>query len=319
MDPTNANACRVNPYYSDYTLNTTGADSWYNSLQVSFQKVLGQWQFQTSYTYSKLIDDGQGQIPGGSEATASDSTNPFNARFDRGPSEYDTTHQLEFNTTYHLPTLMKSSGLSSKLLNGWWTSSIFTARTGFAFSPYLSGYLQSNDQNTYGGQERPDYVTAANIGMITDPNCANDAWGLAGGGCNPSAVIYKKSAVQVGSAGQWFNPNMFIQQPAGFLGDVSRGVLRGPGFFNWDLSLAKDTKVGFLGEAGAINFRADIFNILNHPNFAAPNFGAFVSPGPAPLPNGLLNFSGVVSPTAGLITATSSASREIQLSVRVEF
>jgi hypothetical protein len=321
LDPTNPNACRVNPYYSDYTLNTTRADSWYNSLQLSFQKVSGNWQFQTSYTYSKLLDDGQGQVPGGSEATANDSTDPFDPRFDRGPSEYDVTHQLEFNTTYHLPNLVRTNGFASKVLNGWWTSSIFTARSGFAFSPYLSGYLQSNSQNTYGGLERPDFVTAANIGMITDPNCPNTAWGLAGGGCNPTAVIYNKNGVVTGNVAAWFNPNMFIQQPAGYLGEVPRGILRGPGFVNWDFSLAKDTKVRFLGESGAINFRTDVFDILNHPNFAAPNFGTFI-PGPsapAVLPNGLLNFQGVVNQTAGTITATANTSRQIQVSIRLQF
>jgi hypothetical protein len=124
-----------------------------------------------------------------------------------------------------------------------------------------------------------------------------------------------------GNVGSWFNPNMLIQQPAGYLGDVSRGILRGPSFFNWDFSLAKDTKVGFLGETGAINFRADFFNILNRPNFAAPNFGTFL-PGPsapAVLPTGLLNFQGVVNQTAGTITATANTSRQIQLSIRVQF
>ena len=304
-DPNNPNACRLNPYYGDYTLNTTKADSWYNSLQASFQKITGNWNFQTSYTFSKALDDGEGAIPFG-EATTSDSTNPYNPKFDRGPTEYDATHQFEFTTTYHLPNPVKSHKIAAALLNGWWTSHIFTARTGYAFSPVLLYYQNSNDFNTYGGLERPDFVTSANLSQITDPNCATNAWGLAGGGCNPNAVVYDKNKVKLGSPGQWFNPNMFVQQPFGQLGDVPRGVLRGPGFFDWDATMAKDVKLSFLGEAGKLELRADMFNVVNHTTFAAPN-GNTIAPG------------GSVFPLAGLVSATANYSRQFQFSARMEF
>lgn len=290
LDPTNPNACRLNPYYGDYTINETTADSWYNSLQVSFMKSSGNWQFQTSYTFSKLIDDGQGQVPGGSDPAANDSTDPFFPKFDKGPSEYDATHQLEFNTTYRLPNI--SHGFLGRVGSGWWTSNIVSARTGFAFSPTEIGFLQSNDQNTYGGQERPDYVTNANL--------------AAAQALNPNAVVYNKNKVRTGQVGQFYNPNMFTPQAPGTLGNVTRGILRGPDFFDWDTTLAKDTKVGFLGEAGLINLRADFFNILNHPNYAAPVNGMIV-PGGGP------------NPSAGLISATANTSRQIQVSVRLEF
>jgi hypothetical protein len=327
-DPLNPNACRINPYYGDYTLNTTTGDSWYNSLQASVVKSRGRWDYQASYTYSKLTDDGQGQIPGGSDPAGGDSTNPFNPKFDRGPSEYDATHQLEFNTTYHLPDLVKSEGFASKLLNGWWTSNIFTARTGFAFSPQEAD-LQSNSLDTYGAVERPDFVTSANVGMITDPNCANNAWGLSGGGCNPDAVVYNPKTVRTGNVGAFFNPNMFVEQPGitingagspvgtGVLSNIPRGILRGPGFFNWDTTIAKNTKLGFLGEAGSLTFRADFFNILNHPTWAAPNTG-FVNSGGGN-PNSPFFAGDAVAQGAGQITATADKSREIQFSVKVQF
>jgi len=213
------------------------------------------------------------------------------------------TNQLEVNAAYHLPPLLHSQGFASKLTSGWWTGSIITARSGFAFSPYLQFYLQSNDLNTYGGLERPDFVTTANVAMITDPNCPNNAWGLAGGGCNPNAVPYNKSSVIIGNFGRWFNPNMFVQQPAGTLGNVPRGVLRGPGFFDWDITIAKDTK---LGEKLLLQFRADAFNVLNHPNFAFPN-GATLLPG------------GTINSTAGLITSTANFSRQFQFGARIQF
>jgi len=66
----------------------------------------------------------------------------------------------------------------------------------------------------------------------------------------------------------WFNPLMFRLEPAGFLGDASRDMLRGPGMGTWNFSLSKDTPLRFLGEAGALEFRAETFNILNRANFA---------------------------------------------------
>ena len=90
---------------------------------------------------------------------------------------------------------------------------------------------------------------------------------------------------------EWFNPAMFSMAPEfasfrsgggdvactiGQLGTAGRNILYGPGSRNWNFSLVKDTKVGFLGEAGSVQFRAEIFNILNHPNFLFQNFVPFV-------------------------------------------
>ena len=61
----------------------------------------------------------------------------------------------------------------------------------------------------------------------------------------------------------------------GTLGNVARGLLRGPGLENVDFSINKDTRLPFLGEQGKLEFRAEIFNILNHPNFGMPNGTVF--------------------------------------------
>ena len=61
---------------------------------------------------------------------------------------------------------------------------------------------------------------------------------------------------------------MFTVPAYGSLGDAGRGLLRAPGLLEWDASLVKDTKVRFLGEAGAVEFRAEFFNVINHENFA---------------------------------------------------
>lgn len=294
-DPaSNPNVCRINPYYGDYTLNTTHGNSWYNSLQIEIQKRLSHGlEFQSSYTFSRLVDTGQGQIPSGADATANDSTNPFDPKFDKGPSEYDVTHQWTMNLIYYLPNGRKASGFVSKLANGWWAGNIVVARTGFPFSPNAPGGTISNSFNTYGGNDRVDIVTPANLNaaLAFDPN----------------AVVYNSKTVTTGKVDEWFNPHMFTPQPFGQLGDVTRGFLRGPGSVTWNLSVAKDTKLGFLGEAGRLTFRADIFNVLNHPIFNLPN-------------SQIVGFAPVPNPTAGIIRSTpENNQREIQLSFRMEF
>ena len=84
-------------------------------------------------------------------------------------------------------------------------------------------------------------------------------------------VPYNKNTVVTGNPSNWFNPLMFQLPPVGQIGDVGRSLLRGPGLTDWDFSLNKDTKVGWLGEAGMIEFRTEMFNILNHANFGAPS------------------------------------------------
>ena len=294
----NPNDCRLNPYYGDYAIDQTRGSSWYNALEIEVQKRLSHGiEFQSSYTFSKLLDTTEGMNTGGSfsadDATVQDSTNPFNPKFDKGPSQYDARHQWTTNLIYYLPNTATSSGFLPKLANGWWTSSIVTVRTGFAFAPTAPGGTISNSFNTYGGSDRVDIVTPQNLSTAL--------------AFNPNAVVYNPKTVIVGNVNEWFNPNMFTPQPFGQLGNVPRGFLRGPGSVGWDLSLAKDTKLGLLGEAGRLRFRAEAFNVLNHPSFQMPNYQ-------------LVGFAPVILPTAGIIRSTPlNNQREIQLSLRLEF
>ena len=76
-------------------------------------------------------------------------------------------------------------------------------------------------------------------------------------------IPFNKNTVITGNPNQWFNPLMFGDPPLGQLGNAPRNFLRQPGLANWNLSLVKDTKVGWLGEAGNVQFRAEVFNVTN--------------------------------------------------------
>jgi hypothetical protein len=101
---------------------------------------------------------------------------------------------------------------------------------------------------------------------------------------------------------QWYNPNAFILPAAGTYGTLGRGTFVGPGLADFDASLFKTTAIS---EKMSLQFRAEFFNVLNHANFNSPNTTVFSS--------------GAVSASAGLITATSTTSRQVQLGLKLIF
>jgi hypothetical protein len=110
--------------------------------------------------------------------------------------------------------------------------------------------------------------------------------------------------VIIGSPNEWFNPAAFLMPPAnsGFYGNLGRDTLIGPGLATWDLSVLKNTP---MTERTALQFRAEFFNVLNRANFNTPNAIVFTPSG--------------VSPTAGVVTSTSTNSRQIQFGLELVF
>ncbi|TAM84807.1 MAG: carboxypeptidase regulatory-like domain-containing protein [Acidobacteria bacterium] len=110
--------------------------------------------------------------------------------------------------------------------------------------------------------------------------------------------------VILGSASRYFLPGAFIQPLPGTYGNAGRNVLTGPGLVEADVSLAKKFS---LGERREVQFRADFFNVLNHTNLNTPNPVVFTAA------------TGEPSPTAGVITSTSTSSRQIQLALKLSW
>ena len=124
-----------------------------------------------------------------------------------------------------------------------------------------------------------------------------------------------------GDPNMWFNPLMFRLAPAGQQGNEGRDILRGPGLVEWDLSVSKDTALPFLGESGKLQFRIEMFNLLNHSNFAMPG-GTSGGNNQRVFTGGTAAAAGASqAPVAnvGKITATSTSSRQIQLALKVIF
>ncbi len=108
--------------------------------------------------------------------------------------------------------------------------------------------------------------------------------------------------VVTGNPNQWFNPNAFLLPTPGTYGNLGRGTLTGPGLADVDVSLFKNVA---MSERLRLQIRAEFFNVLNHANFGTPNAIVFSS--------------GAISSSAGLITSTTTTSRQIQFGMKLMF
>ena len=289
---------RTNPNWTTIAFRTDNSQSWYNSLQAGVVKRLSKGlEFQASYTFSKSIDQMENQLGSdqgsGESALPTDPTHPY---VDQALSSFNATNNFRFNAIYHLPNTT-AKGAVGALANGWWISGIESLSSGFPFTPCL----QNNQSlsGVGGGAsclDRPNLNpgrTDSNISFGTTAGCPGVAAGQA-----------------LGTASLWFDPCAFSLQPMGFLGNAGRNILTGPGFANLDFSAVKDTHIPKLGEQGLLEFRAEIFNILNHANFAF-----------SPISNAdRVVFSGTaVNGAAGQMVATANPSRQIQFALKLIF
>ena len=283
--------CRANPNFGANTQIETHGESFYNALQVGVNKRLGHGlQFQANYVWAKSLDDSAGILADQSGQV----TDPlFNKRYDWGVTPYNTKHNLRANALYRIPGV-KGANLLSKLTSGWWLGGIVAAQSGFPFSPTLGYFSSLSDATSSGIVERASYVTSSNL-----------AQALA---LNPKAVVFNASTVIQGIPNQWFNPNMFTVNTAGSHGTVGRNILTGPNLTDVDISVNKDTAIRKLGEGGSLQFRLEVFNLLNHPNFGLPLSSSLFG-----------SATGAISGAAGSISSTTTTSRQIQLALKVIF
>jgi hypothetical protein len=321
-------SCRLNPNLAEETYDTSDGDSYYNSLQASLNKRVSKGlQLQGSFTWSRATDDGQGTMIGAVDGSE-DESNPWNLRFDYGPSIFNTKMNFRLNSLYTFPNL-QGHGFIGGLLRGWEMGNVIAVRSGMPFSVINGTGLTSSDSELDfldGGakmcSERVSYVTSQNL-----------TWAKS---LNPNAVVYNsKTVMSEHNASQIFNPNMFTEpEPVygaegvegGTLGDESTNKFTGPGLGDWDFSLVKDTglpHVG-LGEAAKLEFRAEFFNILNKTNFLFPqpytlqtsSNSGYLFQGYATPANPAGAF---VNPAAGLVSNTQINSRQIQFALKVIF
>jgi hypothetical protein len=239
--------------------------STYNALQVAFSRqYTNGLSFLASYWWSKSLDYVSSLNLAGSAPTlvAGENDlaqNPFDLAAEHGPSLFDATNRFVFSGTYALPRWHSAPHAASWAVNGWQFNTIATLASGTPFTVYDSANvsLQGTSPEISGFySSRPDLISNPNSGSHT-PN-------------------------------QWVSRSDFLQlnpvTQAGQFGNEGRNVVRGPGIETVDVSLFKNFGVT---ETTRLQFRAECFNCLNHPNFGLPEndlespaFGQILQAGP---------------------------------------
>jgi len=333
------NYTNLNPNFGSDINVATAATSRYNALQVVLQKQTSHGlELEAAYTRSRVTDQTQGQSNVQDCITSGGllGTYPLNTSVDQGPACFNIKNNWEINVLYHLPEFVKSNGILSKATNGWFISSIVSIQSGQPFSP-LIGVNRSNSGVLQGGQgDRPNINTPALIAKYWNPaNCTSQP-GQTPAGSNPCPYVpipYDANKVITGDPNNWVNGAMFSLPPdctgpgltncsptIGQLGTVLRNSLVGPAERNWDFSLVKDTKLGFLGEAGMVEFRAEFFNVINHPNFSGQHFNTQIFDGSSPDAASTDVGPFGEQPNNGRVTQqVQDNQREIQFALRFEF
>jgi carboxypeptidase family protein/TonB-dependent receptor-like protein len=230
-----ANQDSVNPNFSTVDTFATISDSTYNALQV--QARFSNWhRFSgfSAYVFSKSLDGASDGIDF-NFATAAFPQNSDNLKAEKGPSTFDARHRWTTALNYSVPVW---GALPRKLAEGWQWNTITTVMSGQPI-----GILDGNTGGGINGHQRPDVVPGVPQIFHNSP-----AFG-------------------------YINPLAFTD-PGGDFGDLGRDAVYGPGFWNIDFSVTKDTP---LTERLKLQLRLEFFNIFNHPQFALP--GGEISPG----------------------------------------
>jgi len=257
-----------NPIVKGLFLDNTASSS-YNALQVQFQRRLSHGlQALASYSWAHSIDDGSA----GSFQITSNRGLPGGGDENRSSSDFDIRHAFSAAITYDIP-VRKTNKFTDAILRGWSIQNTILARS----APPVD--LTAADFQRFDGgisaDVRPDVIAGQPV-YLYGSNCASVMQALKnlapGQGC---------------PGGKGFNPNAFMDPPSASVGPncpsggcptrqgtIPRNFLRGFGATEWDFAVHRDFPIH---ESVKLQFRAEMFNVLNHPSFGQP-LGTFFPP-----------------------------------------
>jgi hypothetical protein len=254
----------------------------YNALQAVLQKTMGHGlQYQVSYTFGKCMSNNTGYYGTWSTARASSTASPYwqnvyDPKAEWAPCYYDSANTLTAYAIYDLPFGRgKQFGndmnkAANAIVGGWTVSPIVSLHSGFP----LALYTNASDPTGTGSR-----------GLRPDCNGTNNVWGR------------RDATASQGGGFVWFNPSNYTDPTTTFGTCAPQlGHLRGPGYYNWDISLQKNFQ---LTERFKLQFRTDFLNAFNYVNLAVPNTTVNVS-------------------TTGVINASQPA-RNIQFALKLYY
>lgn len=272
------------PQFSSVLLGNNDGRSEYNSLQVRLVRQFNVVRVAANYTWSKSIDNDLSSATGGEGNGFAAPLDSYNEAIDRGRSNFDIPQAITMNAQYTLPFgkgHMFGGDMpkwANTFLGGWDLGGLMIWESGEPFTVYSGRATGPNSGTSATSSTWANYTGSRNIGGLYMNN----------NGIGPGVYYFTPAEV----AG-------FTEPSAGQLGGAGRNTFRGPGFFNIDASLVKRFE---LMEHKYLTFRAEAYNLVNHPDFANPG----------------VNFGGTTA-AFGKISAVVNNPRIMQLALRFDF
>jgi Carboxypeptidase regulatory-like domain/TonB-dependent Receptor Plug Domain len=307
--PLPATSQTLNPNFGRLTAMIWQANSFYDALQADLtKKVTRGIEFHVAYTWGKSIDT--------LSATVADDSFPngvfnqlfFDQRTSRGLSDFNVAQDLVVSYTWDLPSPRAHSSAATWALGGWQLTGLYKASTGQPFTPIFGGDPYGTrldetsevpsfapgcnpvDSNFKKNPNGPIYLDTSCFTLPTVPTS------LLASLPYPCATF--SGAAAPAPSGQTYCTNLH--------GNLGRNTVIGPGLSKLDFSVFKNNPVKRISEDFNVQFRAEIFNILNRANFSSPtdNFNVF-------------DGSGSTVASAGLLDSTQTSSRQIQFALKM--
>jgi hypothetical protein len=271
----------LNPNIGDIRAVEWNGDAYYDALEIELTKNMSHgFQVEASYTWGKNIDTGSASTIGDPFVNSITSPLLFCSRCRRGLSDYDISRALKTSFIWDIATPKNWNAFASNALGGWQLGGIITAESGVPFTPLIGGDPL--------GQNSSDPLAYPNLNK-TSPGC--------------------HTAVNTGNPGNYINLGCFsAPNPLTLLGNEGRNPIIGPGLVDVDFSVFKNNHIRRISDVFNVQFRAELFNAFNRPNFAPPIDN-----------DTLFDQSGNPVGGAGAVDLTSTTSRQIQLAVKVIF
>ena len=273
----------LNPARGTVALLASDANSFYNSMQLSLNGQFGRGvSMQARYTYSKSVDDASSGPNGGSSQFG------FLRTLERALSDFDIRHRLAVNYFWTPPFGQGSSGVRAAMLGGWRLGGIISYRTGVPTT------IAANVRT-------PGYLFAAERPNLVPGRSNNPTEGVTEGCAGVEA------GRKLGTTDLYYDPCAFALPTPGTLGNLGRNTVIAPSVFNADVSLQKEFSID---SEKRLQFRAEIFNLLNHPNFGGNQGNTAVV---------FSGSSGRRSSSAGRLSQSATTARQLQFALRLSF
>jgi len=295
--------------------------SYFNALELQLAKRMSHgFQMQGTFTWGKSIDTSSATLAGDAFNNSISSLDWFDMKLTRGLSDFNVGRTLVVNGTWEVPPAKSFSGPARWLTDGWELGVIFTASDGVPFTPTWGTGGDPSNSNSSDDFAYPNRLGGSGCNTLTNPGNPNNYiktqcfsvptapdpafWGA---NCNPLPPSIQPSDPTLPPVPATF-PQCFNLR-----GNAGRNSLIGPGITSLDFSVFKNNHIKRISENFNVQFRAEIFNIINHANFAPPG------PGDGNTDIFAADGTSLAGSTAGALVRTTIPERQIQFAIKIIF